>query len=63
MSSAEAGDWGFAVSLDAMCFNPDLGCTYGQRRRRLHEEPCRGYLKTKVSEERKSVVWAEQWSM
>ena len=60
VSSTEAGNCGFAVSLNAICFGPGLMLTYGQRRRRLHEEPYWGYLKTNVTEESKSVVWVEQ---
>lgn len=60
VSSAEAGNCEFAVSLNAVCFDSSLVFTYGQRRRRLHEEPYWGYLKTNVTEESKSVVWVEQ---
>ena len=56
VSSAEAGDCEFIVSLNAIRFDPGLMSTYGQRRRRLHEEPYWGYLEANVNEERKRVV-------
>ena len=60
VSSTEAGNCESTVSLNAMCFDSGLMCTYGRRRRRLHEEPYWGYLKTNVTEGSKSVVWVEQ---